>query len=172
MSKSRLSNVARRIIGGSSRGMTLIEVVIALALFTIIAITFLSGLTVAARAVFIGDVRTTSESLARTQMEYVKSQGYTPATAYDPDDPESGHASYNKTEDIQGIAPGYAVWSANRTGHVLNGGPDDPIIAGPWDSQNSTVAATDIGLQKITLVIKHEGKVIFTLEGYKARRES
>jgi prepilin-type N-terminal cleavage/methylation domain-containing protein len=79
MKRLGLRTKVARVLRGRSRGVTLIEVLIALALFTIIAIVFISGLTVAARAVFIGDQRTTAESLARAQMEYVKSQAYSEA---------------------------------------------------------------------------------------------
>lgn len=61
---------------GKEAGVSLIETLIALALLGIIAATFLSGLTTAAKATFIADERATAESLARSQMEYVKSQGY------------------------------------------------------------------------------------------------
>ena len=61
---------------GSSRGFTFIEVLIALALFAIIGITFAGGLATSSRAVLTADVRTNAESLARTQMEYVKNLDY------------------------------------------------------------------------------------------------
>lgn len=78
-----LSNKIRKTLRGSSGGFTLIEVLVALVLFAIIGITFAGGLATSSRAVLTADVRTNAESLARTQMEYVKSQGYI-------DYPESG----------------------------------------------------------------------------------
>jgi len=75
---SRLGKALR----GSSGGFTFIEVVIALALFAIIGIAFAGGLGTASRAVLTGDIRTNAESLARTQMEYVKSQDYNSAGDY------------------------------------------------------------------------------------------
>ena len=76
MKKIRLSNKLRKTLRGSSRGVTLIEVLVALVIFGIIAIVFAGGLGTASKAVFTADVRTNAESLARTQMEYAKSQGY------------------------------------------------------------------------------------------------
>jgi len=144
--------------------MTLIEVLVALALFAIIAIAFAGGLGTASKAVLTADIRTNAESLARTQMEYVKTQ------PYDDDFPNGGVANYTKIEGIR-EREGYTIWSVNRDGDPDNGNHDDPIIAIPWDSGNNTAVNVDNGLQKITLVIKHEGKEIITLEGYKVDRE-
>jgi len=67
----------------SERGVGLIEVMIAIALLGIIAIAFLSGLATASKALFIADERATAESLARSQMEYVKNQDYSIGGTYD-----------------------------------------------------------------------------------------
>jgi prepilin-type N-terminal cleavage/methylation domain-containing protein len=88
MKTTRLSNKTRKAFQGRSGGFTLIEVLVALALFGIIAITFAGGLATASRAVLIADIRTNAESVARTQMEYVKSQSYI-------DYSESGHEDYD-----------------------------------------------------------------------------
>ena len=67
----------------NEKGFSLIEVVIALALLGIIAIAVLSGLATASIALIIADERATSESLARSQMEYVKGIDYeNEATSY------------------------------------------------------------------------------------------
>jgi len=63
---------------GSETGVTLIETLMALALLGIISVAFLSGLATAAKATFIADEQATAESLARSQIEYVRSQGYEP----------------------------------------------------------------------------------------------
>ena len=60
----------------NERGFGLIEVLIALAVLGLIAAAFLGGLTASARAVIQANVRTTGESLARSQMEHVKNQDY------------------------------------------------------------------------------------------------
>ena len=68
-----------RVVGrlkGSETGVTLIETLVALALIGIISVAFLSGLATAAKATFIADERATAESLARSQIEYVKNQDY------------------------------------------------------------------------------------------------
>jgi len=175
MKKLRLSSQARRAFQGSSRGFTLIEVLLAIALLGVIAIAFMSALSTASTVLIIADERTTAESLARRQMEYVKSQGYRPESVVT--DP-----IYQK---IGGIPEGYSIWSVNRDGEIV-----EEIIGIPWDSENSKPVDTDKGLQKIALVLIHKDrenrdKVIYTfindnpywadgvqitLEGYKVDR--
>jgi len=175
MKKLRLNSQARRAFQGSSRGFTLIEVLLAIALLGVIAIAFMSALSTASTVLIIADERTTAESLARRQMEYVKGQGYKAESAVT--DP-----IYQK---IGGIPEGYSIYSVNRYGV-----PVEEIIGIPWDSESNKPVDTDIGLQKIALVIKHkdrenQDKVIYTfingnsywadgvqitLEGYKVDR--
>ena len=160
MKEARFGSRLIKTLRDSSRGVTLIEVLVALALFAIIGIAFAGGLGTASRAVLIGDIRTNAESLARTQMEYIKELDYQEA-------PSGGVANYTKIADIP---ERYSVWSVNRDGEIVNGDAFDPIIAIPWDSENNEDAPEDNGLQKITLVIKHEGTYVITLEGYKVYR--
>jgi prepilin-type N-terminal cleavage/methylation domain-containing protein len=180
MKKLRLDSQARKAFQGSSRGLTMIEVLIAIAILGIISIGFLSALATSSLSVALGDERTVAESLARRQMEYVKNQGYNPASVLNNNNP-----TYQK---ISGIPEeGYSIWSVNRTGGVVA-----DIVGIPWDSGNNTPVSKDVGLQKIALVIKHkdrenpaQDKVIYTfinnnpnwatganitLEGYKVDR--
>jgi len=79
------------ILRNNEAGVTLIETLIALALLGIIAAAFLTGLSTASKAAFIADERATAESLARSQMEYVKTRPYEPdATKYSPAEIPSG----------------------------------------------------------------------------------
>jgi len=176
MKRVRLNSKVRRAFRGRSRGFTLIEVLLAIALLGVIAIAFMSALSTASTVLIIADERTTAESLARRQMEYVKNQGYRPESVVT--DP-----IYQK---IGGIPEGYSIGSVNRDGDIVA-----DIVGIPWDSENSKPVDTDIGLQKIALVITHKDrenrdKVIFTfsnsddaewapgvqitLEGYKVDR--
>ena len=162
MKRVRISNKIRKTLRSSSDGFTLIEVLLALALFAIIAIAFAGGLSTASRAVLTADIRTNAESLARTQMEDVKTQDYRYA-------PDEGVANYTKI-DMSSFSH-YSICSYNRTGPPTNCDNSDLILAIPWNSGNNTAADTDTGLQKVTLVIKHEGTYVITLEGYKVDRE-
>jgi len=66
-------------------GVTLMETVIALAILGVVSVTFLNGLTTTSKAVFMTDERSTAESIAQTQMEWVKNASYTyDATTYSP----------------------------------------------------------------------------------------
>jgi prepilin-type N-terminal cleavage/methylation domain-containing protein len=173
----RLSSQARKAFQGSSRGFTMIEVLIAIAILGIISITFLGVLSTASLSVGLADERTVAESLARRQIEDVKNQIYSSA-------PAGGVATYSK---ISNIPAGYSIWSVNRNGTVVA-----DIVGIPWDSGNNAPVSKDVGLQKIALVIKDkdkenpaQDKVIFTfinknpvwaynvtitLEGYKVDR--
>jgi len=61
---------------GNSRGFTLIEVLIALAILGVAGVAFLTALTTASTAIIVGDERTTAESLVRSELEYVTSQPF------------------------------------------------------------------------------------------------
>jgi prepilin-type N-terminal cleavage/methylation domain-containing protein len=124
------------------KGFSLMEVMVAIALMGIVAVAFLGALSTGSKAIFIADERATAESLARSQMEYVKNQDYI-------DYSKSGHAEYQK------ITPpsGYAI----------------ELSVTLLDPKNDG-ATNDDGIQKITVIVKHQDKVVVTLEGYRSAR--
>jgi hypothetical protein len=134
-------------------GISLVEVLIALALLGMIAAGFLMAIFTSMKASFIADERTTAESIARSQIEFVKEQDYIEATGI------GGEVIYL---EIIGIPDGYTVWSINRAEETV-----EDIVGIPWDSQNNIARGDDVGLQRIKLLIRHYGKDILTLEGYK-----
>jgi len=71
----RILNAVKK-LNDNERGVTLIETLIALAILGMIAAVFLNGLTTTSKAVIIADERTTTESLARSQMEWAKNAVY------------------------------------------------------------------------------------------------
>jgi prepilin-type N-terminal cleavage/methylation domain-containing protein len=146
MRKIRLSSQVRKAFQGSSRGFTFIEVLLAIALVGVISVAFMSALSTATNVLITADERTTTESLARRQMEYVKNQGYNPASVLN---------NYNPTyQKISDIPEGYYIWSLNSTGELV-----EDIVGIPWDSsEENKPIDTDKGLQKIALVIKHKDK--------------
>ena len=164
MKRVRLSSKVRRAFQGSSRGFSLIEVSIAIALIGVLAVAIMGALSYASTVLIITDRQATAESLAKSQMEFVKNQGYDPADNGDV-------CTY---EEIPGIPDGYTIWSENRTPDE-----DDPYVPGvvgvPWNSGNNTAVYVDNGFQRIKLVVIYEvvrsdRKVIeeqFILEGYK-----
>lgn len=74
MKKPRLNSQIRKAFQGGSRGFTLVDVLIAVALIGVIVIAFLSSLSTASTVLIITDERATAESLARSQMEDIKNQ--------------------------------------------------------------------------------------------------
>ena len=80
----RLLRILGKFTGGES-GVTFIETVVALAILGVIAVAFLNGLTTTSKSAFIADEQTTAESLAQSQMEWVKNASYSySATTYSP----------------------------------------------------------------------------------------
>ena len=77
-----------RILGkftGGESGVTFMETAVALAILGVIAVTFLNGLTTTSKTVFLTDEQVTAESLAQSQIEWVKSANYSyGATTYTP----------------------------------------------------------------------------------------
>jgi prepilin-type N-terminal cleavage/methylation domain-containing protein len=145
MKRLRLNSRARKAFHGRSRGFTLIEVVIAMVLLGIIGVAIFSALSYASTVLIVADRQATAESLAKTQMEYIKNKIYSPA-------PNGGVGNYTK---ISEIPTGYTIWSVGRNGTIVNGGTNDPVIGIPWDSAGNTASYNDTGLQKITLIVSY-----------------
>jgi prepilin-type N-terminal cleavage/methylation domain-containing protein len=143
MKKLRLSSKARKAFRGGSRGFSMLEVVIAIALLGIIAVSVLAALQTAALALVSADRRATAESLARTQMEWVR------YSVYDNNLTE-GHPHYDLDPQIDSIKP--PDFGVNTVAIRLNKDvdPDD-----------------DDGIQQITVTVSHQGQVLVTLEDYK-----
>jgi prepilin-type N-terminal cleavage/methylation domain-containing protein len=57
-------------------GQTLMEILIALAILSVVGVTFIAGVTNTSKQSYIADEQATSESLARSQMEWVKRLEY------------------------------------------------------------------------------------------------
>jgi prepilin-type N-terminal cleavage/methylation domain-containing protein len=88
----------------NEKGFTLIEVLVALGLLGIIAVAFLTGIATSSKAILIANERTIAESLARSQMEYVKELDY--ATSYDPAPIPAEHVGFSATIDVVELAAG------------------------------------------------------------------
>ena len=121
----------------------MIEVVIAIALIGIIAVAILSSLSTASIALIIADERATAESLARSQMEYVKNSPY---------DDTNNPLEYSP--DLAAVPDGYYIdIEAVRLDPEGDGNEDDD------------------GIQKITVIVSRDDKIIVTLVDYKRNPE-
>jgi len=71
-------------VKNSQKGFLLIEILVGLALMGIIAAGFVNGLSTTFTGVTVSQERVTAESLAKSQIEYIKVQDYIPVAEYDP----------------------------------------------------------------------------------------
>lgn len=151
------------------RGYSLLEVIIAMALLGIVAVALLSALATASRTVFVTDERATAESLARSQMEYVRDQEYSPAPwdytltssqQDSTDEPDWWDPDNDNPPLLSSIYDGYTVIVSTVLLHDTDGDGD-------VDSSD-----LDDGMQKVTVTVRHpdpdpEGEeIVVTLEGY------
>jgi type II secretory pathway pseudopilin PulG len=94
----RLFQVVRRlkVFAGHESGITLIETLVALAIVSTVAVSFLGGLSTSSEAAFIADERTTAESLARSQIEWAKKVEYVYGTTEYSPAPMPGGGDYSR----------------------------------------------------------------------------
>jgi prepilin-type N-terminal cleavage/methylation domain-containing protein len=120
----RLRIRIRTILGGSSKGFSLLELVIAMALMAIIAVAFLGGLSNAIMALHFADVQTTAESLARSYIEYEKSLPYDGEKAGYVHNPPTGYEKYTAAVsfeplDDEGLLQQITVVVSHNNGEVV-----------------------------------------------------
>ncbi|MGE0902820.1 MULTISPECIES: type IV pilus modification PilV family protein [Dehalococcoides] len=151
----------RRKLLRRQKGFSLIEVLVALAILGLIGVAFLTALNTAVKAVSIANVRTTSESYAKSTMEHLKSFSY---QRVDEDGSVADYFFLSPSDTA------FTICTYNRDGNLVQ----NKIYGIPWDVVTNTQSITDKGIQKITIVIQHnEGgvnKIIFTLIDYVASR--
>jgi len=141
----------------NEKGFTLIEVLVALAILATVGTGFLMALTIASKAIIIADERTTAESLARSQMEYVKNLDY-----IDYSDPDRGEPYY-----YDEITPSDSNYSIDFTVVPFNPATDPYTWYIP---DGNGVSDQDLGIQKITVTVSYLGDPVLTLEDYKVER--
>ncbi|MFH0913818.1 MAG: hypothetical protein V1849_00830 [Chloroflexota bacterium] len=95
------------------RGIVYLDTLLALVLLGMTAVTLLTGLTTASKAAMVADVKTSAESLARTQAEWVKNLAYADNATLEAYSPAT-------------IPSHYIHYSANVTAQPLNT-PDNGI---------------------------------------------
>ncbi len=123
------------------------EVLIALAIFGVVVVAFLSALATGSQAIIVADEQTTAESLARSELEYVKNSAY---------DNINNPPQYSLDPAID-IPDGY-----NIEMEAIRLDPEDDGIE------------DDDGIQKITVEVYHQDSptpsLILSTSGYKVNR--
>lgn len=130
---------------GNQKGMTLVEVLIALVILGVIASGLATALSVSHKTTFGINQRTTAESLTRTELEYIK------YIAYD-DSLDPGHPQYDVDPNIN-IPAGYSIEVAAERLDPKGDGIDN-----------------DDGIQQVTVEVYFEGELLLTTESYKVNR--
>lgn len=126
----------------SEKGFSLLEVMLAIALLGVIIAALMSALSTGSIAVFVADERATAESLAKSQMEYIRNQNY----------------------DASNDPPAYAKLT------VIPPSYDISVAAERLDPKEDGTS-TDDGLQKITVTVQHLDKPeVVVLESYRSAR--
>ena len=137
----RLFRVTER-LKGNEAGIFLIEALVALAILGLIAVAFVGAMGTAAKGISIADEQATAESLVRSEIEYVKSQGYINYADPDPGEYELIATPVSYSVQITAV-------------------PIDPDTGQPLPS------GEDEGIQKITVTVKRNEKSILIIENYK-----
>ncbi len=121
----------------NEKGSTLIEVVIAIGVLGIIAAAFLPALSGASKAIITADERTTAESLARSQIECVRSLSYSGNYTAASIPPQ--YAGYSATISVAPVSDNGTVRTGIQKIVVIIyhnvGGVDKPILT----TNNSTL---------------------------------
>jgi prepilin-type N-terminal cleavage/methylation domain-containing protein len=127
-------------VRNSQKGFLLIEILVGLALMGIIATGFINGLSTTFTGVTVSQERVTAESLAKSQIEYIKVQDYIPIAEYVP--VTNCYELIDIPADL--VAAGYTVEITSLERHIIS---------------------DVIELQSVTVVVKRNarGKLIISV---------
>jgi prepilin-type N-terminal cleavage/methylation domain-containing protein len=140
------------------KGFNLMEVALAMALLGIVAVAYLGAMATGSRAIFTADERATAESLARTQIEYVRNKEYS-----------SAPWNYTVTSTQRDSTDPPTWWDYDPT----------PLLSDEYDGYTAIIDVgplhvLDDGIQVITVTVEHlvdgEMKEIFIIRGYRSLR--
>ena len=141
--------IVRKIFERNETGVSLLETLVALALLGLIAVAFAGGLTTTFRATRVSEDRVIAESLAKSQLEHIKAQGYVPTADYDPANPEKCYTLVTVPANL--VEKGYAVEVTAPQSIIDSGGEG-------FELQNTTV------------VVTCNGQTLITISGYRVGR--
>jgi len=139
--RRRLGKIFSSRIG--SAGVTLIEVLVGLAILGVIGVAFISGMTSTFHAIDVSQERVAAESLAKSQIEYIKVQGYILVANYDPGNPNARYKTVTIPPDL--AAAGYSVEIST------------PVVIIPKGE-----GAFELQSMKVTVKRSGQGKLVIT----------
>ncbi len=143
--------LSRQRLLGDSRGTTFVEVVIAVAVLGLIAASVIPTLLIINKAEFRRDEQRVAESLARNQIECIKSAPYV----------------YGNETNPEPEYPLVPVPDGSYEIELLV----QPITIDPQTQMHQALpAGQDNGIQEITVRIHHVGKVVLEAKNYKVDR--
>ena len=146
----------------SSRGMSYVEVLVALTVMSIIVLLVPAAMLHSTKAMNTIEEKTVAESLTRTQIEYLKSIAYKAV----PNESEQGTNTYG---DIAKVLPPDASYVIDIA--VVAVDPDTDLNTyGRYQELVLTETQKDAGIQEITVKVKHIDRPILTTIFYKVSR--
>ena len=135
------------------KGFTLVEVLIAMALFSITVLAFTFALQTATKARALAQDRTIAENLAISTIETVQAEPYISAAS-------GSVASYS----VVNAPPNFTIATLDRNNDQVDG-----VVYGvPWNTTTNTAyTGNDPKIQRITVIVDLGSKEVFRLKDYK-----
>jgi len=124
------------------QGIGLIETVVALALLGLIGVAFLNGLTTTSNAVMISQERVIAESLAKSQLEDIKAQGYITV-----EESVSANCTYEEIAIPDDLVGKYEIEIIIDPDYII-----EPGVEGPFELQSITVVVKLVNGRAILIV--------------------
>ena len=136
-------------------GQTLIEALIALLVFSVIATSFLGGVYASRTTATVVEEQSVAESLTRLEMEYVKQSPYWGLgfTYQLPGSPPPWDTDRAELDDV------YASYSVTVVGTPIDTSSHDPLPAG-----------IDQGMQRIRVQVFRDGEMLLSADTIKVNR--
>lgn len=126
-------------------GLVFIEILAGLAILAAVAVTYLSGMSTVFKAIGICQEIVYTESLAKSQIEDIKTQNYISVDDYNPDDPANRYELIDVPANL--AAAGYSLEISNP--QLVGGG------------------AGQVELQSVTVVVKCNAREEFSVAIYR-----
>jgi prepilin-type N-terminal cleavage/methylation domain-containing protein len=153
-------------------GFTLVEVLVGLAVLSVVGVAAFSALVGSTKARAQSDVRTTAVSLADTAMETIK--GAATPYVFAPTNTNPTGADY--TANLPSIPANYHLCTLNNTNAIVV----DRVYGLPWHLSTGTgdpnvlvygsANPADPGIQKVTIIVRYYSQEIFRLTDFKVNR--